>query len=378
MALVDFCGFEAGVSAELYAASGAATWATAAAHDGTYGLKVVGDGSSNNYATMMTFNATTCAFDAAFGLSDPHIGFWFKPYTIQSSGDEFMLGLYDVDLPSKMICELRFNYGSSTTGTIDLYNATGTLLSAGSIVLSSSNWYFVEFRYKNTATKNYTLKINGVQDFSGTPVLTTLNLSHIYLGDFVRRTSSAFEYHYDSIYVDDADFLGECYCAALVPIANGLRTSITSWTGTYADWDDRPHDTDTTRIYTTTSGRYESAYCTKCITAGIKPSYLIHGIKTEYVVKYAIAAQNARYLIVVGGTEEATSLSCALPSSYGFRGRLYTVDPIWGTPWSPAKVDVTEIDIGKVSGSGMSYCTAGYIMVLYKKTGTSMLAHAGI
>ena len=137
---------------------------------------------------------------------------------------------------------LLYYVGVNPTGTVTLYNGSGTALStSGGAVIKAQTWHFIEFGL-NLSAGTFVLRVDDAQA-TNTPVISATGLTGTTVGFFsASYFTSTFNYlGYPQIYMDDLflrngsgtvnnGFLGDRRIALLLADAD---TTTAGWTPTY-------------------------------------------------------------------------------------------------------------------------------------------------
>lgn len=149
----------------------------------------------------------------------------------------------------------------SSLGKIQVFRGNGTLLGSSSQTISAAKFYHIEMRIAvGSTTGAVTLNINGqvALGFSASPANTQVSslarVNTLSLGDPTNNNATC---HYDDVFLTTGDMLGPQYVDVLRPngAVGGLSDmSVVGASSPYQAIDDTTPDSDTTYIYSPTSG----------------------------------------------------------------------------------------------------------------------------
>lgn len=365
MGVVAIYGFESGSTLEMGGGTvvGTASVQSTVKRSGTYAARCNPTTTGTGYFRLLAQTAALNAFGyntalaTYFNCATITIRFYMRIATLPSSGSETILYANDInDLNEKL--ELRVN----STGTISIYNSTGTtLVATGATALSTGTWYRIELQAAGSTSAAYELRINGVTELSGTGAnFRAGNWGYVFLGKVFNRNSQSVDYYFDDVCIrDDSTWPGEGQ-GVLLPV-DGPGSS-TAWTGTYTDVDEVPNDGDTTVITSSTTGQVETVTFQDTGTAGINGT--INGVLVAALAKTSSSRQMALRTIS-GGTTNNTS-DTAHTTSYLQRMRLFPTDPNTSAAWALSAVDAVEAGvIVGAAGSGSLSCTNLWVYIDY-------------
>lgn len=229
----------------------------------------------------------------------------------------------------------------------------GTIIATGSVVLSSSTWYYVEFKATiNDTTGSTEVRINGVADSSltltntdtrngGSGYIDTVGLGQYYSGLGNGAT-------FDDLYVcstagaTNNNFLGDCRVDTILPTGDGNYTQFTPSTGT-AHWslvDENPPNT-TDYVSSATSGNRDSY--TFPDLSGLS-SQTVYGIQINAAaLKSDAGARSLGTMSRLSGTDKDGS-GAALPTSIAYISEIQETDPA-SAAWTESNINAAEFGV---------------------------------
>ena len=336
MAVLNFCGFETGDSAEAQSTTGTTSIVTSPTNGGVYALRVNPTTSAlGNYrfASMSAAGVATTSMNVA----TLYQRFYFYITTAPSADREEMLVILDTGGSQKAAICLN------SSRQLEFYNNADSLVSTGATALSTSTWYRIEVKTSTgSGSTAYEVKIDGTSELSGTANTLTNNHGSIRLGKATNRNSRTIDVYYDDWIADDAAYPGAGKCARLAPTANGSTQQFTAGTGSsnYQEVDEVPTDGDTTYIAST-----GSANQTALMDCAAMPSAAsINAVKTYIRARSASGTSSTKVRIKSSGTTSDTT-AADWTTSYVNRFKLSVVDPNTSSAWTETNVNAAEFGL---------------------------------
>jgi len=356
---VFFCGFEIANSTEMIVPSvGSVVFGSTPANahgGGLYGTRYItisGTGATTNYITILDLETDGSWKNLAY--SPLFIEFALRAVTLPTVGQsEQILAVRTAIVSGLQKLDLRINSHTGGHYHLDLYDRDGVLLASGTTELATGTYYWVGLTYTNSsgpavADGTYTLKINGVTEFSGTNGKFRLaNGAVLFMGNYTRRATSAFSIVLDDVVLDSAGFNGECYAAAMMPTGAG---NYNQWVGTYADVDELPPDT-ADYIYEHRTGRKESYICADLPGSPVGMVHSILAVKGYWQSLWETFTPGSDllgYFIRSAAVDYQSADDWFADSGVGIwtpRQVLWRVNPGTSAAWSTAVVNALEVGI---------------------------------
>lgn len=337
MAVLNFCGFETGDSAEAQSVTGTNSIVTSPVHGaGVYALRVNPTTSAvGNYrfASMSAAGVATTSMNVA----TLYQRFYFYITTAPSADREEILVILDTGGSQKAAICLN------SSRQLEFYNNADSLIATGTTALSTSTWYRLEVKTSTgSGSTAYEVKIDGTSELSGTANTLTNNHGSIRLGKGTNRNSRSIDVYYDDWIADDAAYPGDGQCARLAPTANGSTQQFTAGTNSsnYLEVDEVPTDGDTT--YIASSGSANQTALMDC--AAMPSAASINAVKTWVRSRSASGASSTKVRIKSSATTSDTT-AADYTTSYVNRFKLSTVDPNTSAAWAEAAVNAAEFGL---------------------------------
>lgn len=362
MARVAVCGFEMGDTSELTTPTGTYSIVASPVRSGNYALRVNPTGSATGKAEIGGRAAGGAG--TTLNLATAYHAFYFQYATKPASGSEEIMAV-----PS-MLGSRKFSIRLTSGGVLQAYDSTGTtqLGSDGTTVLVAGQWYLIEAMVGTGAAGSYAVRINLNVELSGTGSLTTSNNQRLQLGKVQNRNSQDVDFFYDDVRIDSAGYPGPARIARMDPDGAG---DTTQWTGTYADVDEIPHDSDTTYLTTSNSGDVELVSLESANSAGI-------GGKILTVVSCAVcrdeggASQLKVRLKTDTGTNNTSNVD--MGTSYALYAQINETDPGTGAAWLIGALNTMQV--GVVANAAVAHrCTALCAMVEFQPFAVRSMRH---
>jgi len=348
MAYVNWCGFETGDSLEAGTASGTWSVQNSVKRSGDWALRTNPTTTGTGYFYFQKYGATGSA-TTSFGANNIRVRFYLRIATLPGSNDECFAAFNSSTTASAHKLELRLN----SSGNILAYNAAGTLVATGTTVLSTSTWYMIEAQCGTSATTGtYTVRINGVQEFTGTTNTSATQNNAFFLGKVQNRNSQSVDFYYDDLLIQDdiTAWPGAGKVLRMEPDGDG---NYTAWTGDYTAVDDlaagsASHDGDSTVITSNTASQAETCTMESASSAGIQSYDTVVGVKALTVAKDS-SGTSAYQTRLRSGTTDSDTTSANITSTYFGNGKILTTDPATGAAWTVSALD--SIEVGGVNGT---------------------------
>jgi hypothetical protein len=166
---------------------------------------------------------------------------------------------------------------------------------------------------------------------------------------YIRGIRSYKTTYYDDIWVDDAQFHGNCRIRTFYPDSDGTYSQWIRNTGSndFEMVDERPPDGDTTYIYSVTKGHKSSfGITTGAFNEPAKGMQMIHRLRTPDT-----GARRVKLFVRSGAADHFAPVSKVISPSnvwYGhnqLRNGLWLNDPADDNPWTQAKLEAAEFGV---------------------------------
>ena len=231
----------------------------------------------------------------------------------------------------------------TTAGLIQVRRGdnNGTILGTTTTALSASTWTYIEIKVTIDNTAGVVeLRFNG----SGTPDLNltsqdTQNGGAAY-ADAIRIHGSNINVDWDDMYIDTANFQGDCYVATLSPDGAGASTQFTPSTGSnWQNVDELPADGDTTYNASSTAA-HKDRFTHSNLPANADT---VAGVQVSSRARKTDAGtRELRNVAYDGTTEGDGTLSHALALTYAWYQTMFEDHPTSAAAWSVSEVNSGE------------------------------------
>lgn len=235
-----------------------------------------------------------------------------------------------------------------------LITRNGTLLGTGTLILTTSTWYYVELKVKVASAPNgtYELRINGSAsaDISGTgntQATGNATADRIRLGCIAAAPSANLQIDCCDLYVCDTsgatnnDFLGDCRAECRFPNGNGNSSGFTGSDGNSTDnyllVDDSPPNDDTDYVEANPSTTKD----TYAFQDLVSTSGTVHGVQIGLRARKTDAGLKTIQSVARLSTTETNSADETLSTSYQYFFDVRETKP-GGGAWSITDVNNAE------------------------------------
>lgn len=355
MAVRNFIGWETGQlnslgtpdGEEIF--NGGGTLSTTTVRTGTYALRV------NPSAVIARTEVSEHGADGAkvdFNDATLYYRTYFR-WASHSDVDAFMSAL-DTALAVKLNLKL------TADDKIEVFDAGGDSLTTGATVLNANQWYRIGLKCETGASAGWEVEIDGNAEVSGTvDDVGTVNNGRLRLGSV---DSSTFDFFYDDVLIDDAEFPGPGQSRICKATGNGTDTA---WTGDFNDVDDLPNDGTTTIILTSDDPNAETVNVEDTDTVGI--GGVINGVKNIAIARRLTnAATNIQARLRSGGSTVNTTDYDITKDNFELIADIHATDPATSAAWTRAGIDAVEAGVlHNQAQSRQLDCTAIYVSVDY-------------
>ena len=346
-AVDQMSGAETCSVSEANSSAGTVSVSTTIVHSGECSFRSNPSTTSTGNVEFRNTNANGSR-NADFSTTQMTNSFWFYPNALPTTGKEIISATLNTS--NGTIYVLYIN----PDGTITLRGAAATTwVATSTTALSTGQWYHVCAVVTSGSSGAYSLKIDNVDEFSGTANFgSAVNYRYFRYGKSTDTNSNTVDFFYDDIVQptgSDCNYYTS-QIKVLRPDANGTYTGWTLGSGT-SDWtqiDERVPDGSTTYV-ASNSNASEKVSFNASSTATVGISGTIHAVKTQVAVQEAASNNDTIFqaLVISGATESATTSQTALSNSYVHQEMFFTTDPDTGVDWTTGGVD--GIQLGGVS-----------------------------
>ena len=254
----------------------------------------------------------------------------------------------------------------NTDGTLQLScSGTGFTSAASATALEVGQWYCLEWKFFLADSAAYELRIDGVVEITGTAdTKVAAGDTSVLALDLGVVSGGSLTAYFDDLAIDNADYPGPGRIIRRVPTGNGNYTGWVAGTGSgdFNEWDEVPHDTDTTTVTTSTNTTKES---------GTSSNVMPHSASITAVMACALvkdAAQTCNWSVGIrsGSTDSFSTAADNGSTGYYQRRKINTTDPSTSAAWTRAGVVAAEVAVNHAQGQSRALTlTAMSLMVQY-------------
>jgi hypothetical protein len=227
---------------------------------------------------------------------------------------------------------------------VNAYRGASTLLgSSADGVMTEATWYYLEVRVKIHATlgevevrvnEKTVLNLTGINTKATTDFIRGIRWSSIATDRYIQM---------DDIYIDDAQFHGNCRVRTIMPDADSATHFAFDRSGGSNDYecvDEAVVNDDTDYIYSVTKG-HKSAFG---ITTG--PIGVVKGIHLHNCVKAVTSGlRRIKPLVRSGGADYRGPVHSMVSASYQYKSHIFEADPQDDQPWNQTKLEAAEFGL---------------------------------
>lgn len=236
----------------------------------------------------------------------------------------------------------------NSNGSISVYRglSSDTLLgTSASGIVTASSWPYIEFKvFINDSTGTYEVKINESTVLSGTGADTKQQASSGADTIKLMPGSTSFSGIVDDLYIDDANFKGDCRIDTLMPSGAGATTQWTPSAGSNFQNVDDPGDMDDDTTYNSeaTAGEIDVFVVPDIEATG----GTIHTVAVNAAVyKDDSGARTLKGVIREGSTNYSTSVTHDVQGTYKVGQFLHDTQPDGGGAWDEGNLNAAEFGV---------------------------------
>jgi hypothetical protein len=227
--------------------------------------------------------------------------------------------------------------------SISAYQGDGTLLGTSAVgSFIDANWFYFEAKVTISATVGeVTLRVNTTQILNLTSKDTKNGsdyIRQIELGDI----ESSLSVRYDDLYIDDAQFNGDCRIKIFTPDSvSSTNNSFTASAGNKDECvDETPSNEDTDYIYSDTLNHKQGFGITTGSLSTVKGIQLNNHCRLDQAGTRKITP-----LIRSNSTDYSGTETGAIPADYKFESEIFETDPDDSSAWTQTKLEAAEFGL---------------------------------
>jgi hypothetical protein len=282
-------------------------------------------GSSANYAKKV-FPATYSTLYVGFGCYLPSLSSATPSFVLFQETNTTHVGVHLEDETGKIYV---------TRGATSLGKTPGQVISAGV-------WFHMQVKvYIHDSNGSVDVLINGVNVLSLSNVDTSnggtskINAIRLQGRDYI-----------DDLWVDDAEYLGDCRIECLYPSAVGDTTEWTPSTGdNYACVDEVTPNSDTDYVFSETADQIDTyTFSDLVLSTG-----LIKGIQLSAYARKDDAGSRNIALISRPGSVNRIGASQAIADTYNYYREIWDLNPDTSLEWLLSEINAAKFGVKLVS-----------------------------
>jgi hypothetical protein len=233
--------------------------------------------------------------------------------------------------------ELRLN----GAGTFQAYSGGSSLGAAGTFVMPTATWTYVEYKvFIHASTGTAELRINGSPtpdiDLTGLDTHTTGSAE---VDSITLLGNSSIDLEYDDLYLDDSTFHGDVFVETLVADGVGTDADFTPFVG--ANWeevDELPTDNDTT--YNESSVVDDRDRFTH--TDLPADTDVVLGVQVGIWCKKTVAGDRELRTLAHDGVTEGEGAAHVLSTDYTWFTDMFEDHPTGAAAWTESEVNAGQ------------------------------------
>jgi hypothetical protein len=341
MTILYFTGFGWGTSAPAQASSGTTAISSTTYKSPPYSLRINPATTATGFYNLGMPSATGTL--GAMGQSgSTYHRFWFYIAALPSATE--------IIASSRQTGAEKITVRLNSTGTLGLYDNTGTLVGNGSTVLATTTWYFIEFMATPGATTSAaSLWVNNNLEVSSSTVAQgTGTCDYLRLGKVANTNGSGFDCYYDNPQMGTTQ--GEAYQAQVAEIHPDADTSPAQWTAGTApsNWtsvDNIPNNTTNYIQSTGSAGEAHTVSLDSLATAGYASPTSIYSVFSGWRAADAITGTSSVTCATKSGSTVSSLGAKDFTTGDTSTVQISNTDPATTAAWTETAVNAIELRI---------------------------------
>ena len=244
--------------------------------------------------------------------------------------------LYDEEGTNQVLILVNASHG------FNAYRNTTLLGSSADNVIRSVFWEYVEIKITISATVGeVTMRVNGTQVLNltsqntknGTDYIREIGFQHIYSGITA---------YIDDVYIDDAQFHGDCRVRTFMPDSDGNSSDFTRSGGSndYECVDETLLNEDTDYIYSSTLNHKSIFGITTGSVGTVKGIQLNNTVRDD-----AAGSRKITPIIRSNSTDYSGTETEQIAANYKVFYEIWETDPDDSNPWTQTKLEAAEFGL---------------------------------
>lgn len=341
------CGWGTGTTNELESVTGTCSVSSSIKRTQTYAFRVNPTTTATGHAQLRGFSAAGAKTN--LNIANAYIRYYLYIATAPAANSEEIMSV-NTGITDKLTVRLNADR------TLALYDTTPSQIGSDSATAIPLNtWVCIEVLCGTGIGATATLRINGIQEITGTATLTA-NAASVKFGKVANRNGQTIDVYYDDAVVDNASWPGEGRVFYLVANAAGTYSS---FTGTYADAAEIPwSDAE----YLVSSGvATEAETWNHANYSGLSSGKVGAVLTLMRVIRDGGSSGALQCRRRVGGTDYDTSSSLSVGSTAVLLGQVDATKP-GGGAWTASAID--SMETGAVEASANASRILGSILAV--------------
>lgn len=343
MALLNFCGFEAGdLTTEVAVSVGSPSVASGTKRSGDYSLE-----NNNANSRVILRGLASSGLVANFGRTGAtYITLFIYIQTLPSSG-------------GTLFCTAQNSAGTGIawlrcdpSGDTYIQGLAGAQTFVGT--MATGQWYRWDFKAHTNNTCS--AKMNNGSEVTVAGINATFD--RLEIGG---NAANGQLWYIDDVFVDDSAFTTLDTIKRMDANAEGTDTA---WTNSYTSINEIPHDGDTNVIFSSASSAAETYGLESCSEAGILGSGFV--VKQGAVMRESTSDTTLAGLRMrSGGTTSDTTPVDVGTTAWVLFAKLFALNPDDSAAWEVADLDALQVGVVKGADASQVNCTSIWAMVAY-------------
>lgn len=346
-----------------------------------YSLRVNPTTTGTGFGSLFGRSVSGTSGNGNMDAATMFLRFYIYVVTLPASGEEEFLQVADSTPAAKFYLRL------TSAGAIKAYDATPTLIAAGTAVLVTGTWYRIELKLGTGASAAVEWKVTSAGspdgtaavDVSTTATLSSNNNNIVRFGKTADRSSQSVEFIYEDALVSNSAYPGPGKGAMLVADANGNYQTATVGAGSgshYQIVSVVPPDVAFTTSYLVTSGTAGQAE-----TEAMQPSSakgiagIINCVAPLVYEKRDGASNGSIALRLRSGSTDTDGTAITTLTVPAVLSIYYDTDPATGLAWTTSGIDGCEVGVVENSAN-KTRVSAAFLLVDFNDAGGSTVTIA--
>jgi hypothetical protein len=344
--ILQFSGYETGDLGECSFSMPGASVQNVVVRSGNFAMRGFTPIEGYSHATL-TRQSDSGANDAPLDLANLYVSFYFR-YTVATLRSR-IAEVGGLNGATKARLELEVDRRLSINDWLHTHRFhTQTSL-------QPDRWYRIRWYVGTGLVARTMLMIDDVVEIDESQATLSNEPAMRFHAGRSSQSGGLFDFYIDDVVISRHAFADDGEIVLLKPNGPGDQSS---WSGTFDDVDDWPHDGDLTASISAGSGTSSTFALTDADTAGITGRVL--AVKSLEVVRRSLPLTTTRCTLRLrSGGLDFNAAQAFLTDFFVTRGIVYALDPATGLPWELAAVNNLEVGARSGSNAATSLTAAG-------------------